>query len=204
MHLYIATSNAGKLRDFAHTALAYPQVTLEPLPNLDRIAPPDETADSFRGNALIKANAYSALAPSVIVVADDSGIELPALDGGPGVRSARYADDERWPDPGSTDERNNAALLAAAAHLHGDKRRCTYRCVLAAVRGRDLTATAAGELTGILLTAPSGTAGFGYDPLFYLPDLGLTMAEIDPQTRLHLSHRGRALRALLDQLVPRH
>jgi XTP/dITP diphosphohydrolase len=200
MRLYIATSNAGKLRDFAFAASTFADVEILPLPGLDQIGPPEESADSFRGNALIKARAYGALAPGEIVLADDSGIEVPALGGAPGVRSARYADDQAWPGAGETDQRNNAALLAAAAALEDKDRQASYRCVLTAVRGTEVLATAEGELTGVLLREPRGTGGFGYDSLFYLPDLDLTMAEVDPQTRLQLSHRGRALQKLLDAI----
>jgi XTP/dITP diphosphohydrolase len=200
MRLYVATSNPGKLRDFAFAALSYPNIEILPLPNLDRLAPPEESADSFRGNALIKATAYSAVAPGEVVLADDSGIVVPALHGEPGVRSARYAEDQGFPGAGTTDERNTACLLARAAHLEGPARAAEYRCVLAAVRGGDLLYSAEGSLDGILLREPRGTAGFGYDPVFFLPELGLTMAEVDPETRLQLSHRGRALRALLRQM----
>lgn len=203
MRLLIATSNPGKLRDFSFAASSFPQVTLEPLPQLDRIAPPEETAATFSGNALIKAEAYGALASGEIVVADDSGLELPALNGAPGVRSARYADDRDFPGAGSTDARNNGCLLAATQQLTGEARMATYRCVLAAVRGGSLLASASGQLTGRLLEAPRGGDGFGYDPLFLIPELNLTMAEVDGPTRLRLSHRGRALRALLAELLQR-
>ena len=198
MQLFIATSNAGKLRDFAHAAQAHAGVTLETLQGLDRMPAPEETADTFEGNALIKAMAYSALAPGRIVVADDSGLVVRSLQGGPGVRSARYADDEGWAGAGTQDERNLACLLdRTRGHRYHD---ASYVCVLAAVRDGELLATGTGELQGYLVDTPRGDAGFGYDPIFEILELGQTMAELDAETRLEFSHRGRALVHLLKAL----
>jgi XTP/dITP diphosphohydrolase len=202
MRLYVATSNPGKLRDFAHAAAAFPGIVLSPLPGIERISAPEEDADTFLGNALIKARAYARLAPGEIVLADDSGISVPALGGAPGVRSARYAEDEAFEHPGTTDQRNLACLLDRAAHLTGEARAAHYTCVLAAVRDGELLATGNGTLHGTLLAAPRGDRGFGYDPIFLIPSLDLTMAEIDPETRLRLSHRGQALVDLLNKLHP--
>jgi XTP/dITP diphosphohydrolase len=205
--LYIATSNPGKLRDFAHaSADVAVEVTILPLPNLANIPEPIEDADTFEGNAIIKALAYSALAPNEIVIADDSGIELDALHGAPGVRSARFAQDENFEaTPNQTkDDRNNQALLSRAANLTGDQRQARYRCVLAAARNGQIIATASGSQEGILLESPRGTQGFGYDPLFLLPELNQTMAELDPTTKLTFSHRGRALTTLLPLLITSH
>ena len=198
MRLLIATSNPGKLRDFAHAALNFPGTTIEPLPNLDRMAPPEETADSFAGNALLKAMAYSTLAPGEIVVADDSGLSVLKLGGAPGVRSARYADDEGWQGEGTADERNLACLLDRTGNLR--YRDVSYFCSLAAVRDGVLLATGTGELQGSLIDTPRGTDGFGYDPIFDILELGQTMAQIDAETRLTISHRGRALVHLLKSL----
>ena len=198
MHLYVATSNPGKLRDFAHAAKAFPNVQILPLPNLDRIPAPEETADTFEGNALIKALAYGQLAPHAIVIADDSGISVRGLNGAPGIRSARYADDEHFDAPGTPDQRNNACLLDRAAKLR--YRDVSYLCSLASVRNGQLLTTAQGELQGRLMEAPRGTLGFGYDPLFEVLELNQTMAEVDPETRLRMSHRGRALVKLIRTL----
>ena len=198
MRLYIATSNPGKLRDFAHAAAAFPHITIAPLPNLKSIPEPAETAESFEGNALIKALAYGSLAPDEIVVADDSGIVVRGLGGAPGVRSARYAEDEGFLHPGTQDERNMACLLERAAKLR--YKDVSYVCTLAAVRHGELLASGYGEFEGRLMDAPRGTAGFGYDPIFEILELGQTMAEIDPDTRLRISHRGRALVDLLRRL----
>jgi XTP/dITP diphosphohydrolase len=210
MILYVATSNPGKLRDFSTAAANTPGITIEPLPNLAQIAPPPEDEPTFEGNARVKANAYSKHLPGQIILADDSGLEVDCLNYEPGVRSARYADDQHFPStPGSsTDERNNAALLRAMNGIPPNCRRGRYRCVLAAARSNagepgEIIATASGTLEGLILTAPQGEAGFGYDPLFFIPELNLTMAQLDPITRLSLSHRGRALRNLLDVLLPK-
>ena len=198
MIFYVATSNAGKLRDFAHAARTFADVELRPLHRLERIAAPVEDADTFEGNALIKARGYSALAPGEIVVADDSGIVVAGLGGAPGVRSARYAEDEGFQGEGSVDERNLDCLLEKAAGLQD--RAAAYVCVLAAVRDGELIATGEGRVEGALLRKRRGVGGFGYDPIFLLPEPGLTMAEVDIETRLQMSHRGRALADLVPRL----
>jgi len=201
MRLYAATTNPGKLRDFA-TAAALHGITIEPLPNLSSIPAPPEDEPTFAGNARSKAIYYSAHAPGLIVIADDSGLEVDALEGAPGVRSARYADDQQFPRAvaATTDERNNACLLRALDGVPEASRQARYRCVLAAARDGKVLLLAEGTVEGRILTAPQGTRGFGYDPLFYLPELGKTMAEIDLRTKDSLSHRGRAFRSLLEQL----
>jgi XTP/dITP diphosphohydrolase len=200
--LYIATTNAGKLRDFQPAADAY-QLTLEVLPGIGNIAAPVEDAPTFSGNARIKAVAYSLHLPGEIVLADDSGLEVDALGGAPGVYSARYAARENFPNPQglSQDEWNNACLLDQLAGVPVTERGARYRCVLAAAKNGGMIATGEGSVEGSILAEPRGSAGFGYDPLFFLLELGLTMAEIDARTKLSLSHRGRALRSLLATLT---
>jgi len=199
MHLYIATSNPGKLRDFAFAAQSFPGVTILPLPNLKELPAPDETADTFAGNAEIKALAYAASLPGEIVVADDSGIAVRGLGGAPGVRSARYAEDEGWQGPGSNDQRNLECLLDRAARLR--YRDVSYLCALTAVRDGAVIATGSGELQGRLALEPHGTDGFGYDPIFEVLELNRTMAQVDEETRLRISHRGRALVSLVKALT---
>ncbi|MBS1798496.1 MAG: non-canonical purine NTP pyrophosphatase [Acidobacteria bacterium] len=200
MTLYIATSNPGKLRDFA--AANTHHIPIESLPNLASIAPPPEDEPSFAGNARCKAIYYSRLAPDAIVIADDSGLEADALHGAPGVRSARYADD-LGVQTGSDlplDERNNLCLLQALIKMPRPDRTGRYRCVLSAARNGEVIAEGDGSVEGLILASPRGAGGFGYDPLFYLPALDKTMAEIDAATKLTLSHRGRAFRELIDAL----
>lgn len=212
MRLYVATTNPGKLRDFAYAAeghlLGGEPLQIEPLPGLGDIPVPPEEEPTFEGNARAKAQYYANLAPGLLVIADDSGLEVACLENAPGVRSARYAEDLaqalNFPSaPASTlDERNNAALLRALDGVPEACRQARYRCVLALARcgvegTPEVVATAEGVLEGVILAAPRGVRGFGYDPLFLIPEIGKTMAELDPPTRIELSHRGRALRALL-------
>jgi len=203
LRLYVATTSQGKLRDF-RTAAETHAVSIEPLPDLADIEPPDEDGTTFADNATIKAVYYSNFAPGELVLADDSGLEVDALSGAPGVRSARFAADSGLfdsPDANdNTDVWNNIVLLQRLGELPPEERTARYRCVLVAARDGEALHTADGTVEGIILEAPRGTGGFGYDPLFYLPELHCTMAEVDLQTKLSLSHRGRALSAILAKL----
>ncbi len=200
LRLYVATSSQGKLRDFRTAARAF-SVAIEPLPGLETIPPPEEDGATFEANAVLKALYYSRFAPGELVLADDSGLEVDALRGAPGVRSARYAADAGLVDSpdanDNTDVWNNMLLLQRMAGVPAAQRTARYHCVLAAARDGVLCHTADGSVEGMILEAPRGTGGFGYDPLFYLPELDRSMAEIDLETKLSLSHRGRALTALL-------
>jgi XTP/dITP diphosphohydrolase len=197
--LYVATTNPGKLRDFNLAASAHDMVIL-PLPGLGAIEPPAEDAPTFAGNAQDKAIYYSRFLPGEIVLADDSGLEVDSLAGAPGVRSARYAADAGFHPAGTADANNNLFLVQ---QLDGvTERRARYRCALAAARDARVLLTADGAAEGTILSGPRGSGGFGYDPLFYVPALARTMAEVDDQTRWTLSHRGRAFRALLENLGP--
>ena len=204
MHLFVATTNPGKLRDFAHAAASFPNVAVVPLADTASIPAPDESADTFAGNAILKAVAYSLAAPGQLILADDSGLEVDALNQAPGVRSARYAEDSGFTTnrPLPPDQRNNLCLLDALACTREADRTARYRCVLALARDGAVLATADGTVEGEILAVPRGSGGFGYDPLFLLPDEGLTMAEIDPETRLRVSHRGQALVNLLTNFRP--
>jgi XTP/dITP diphosphohydrolase len=201
LRLYAATSSQGKLRDFRTASDAH-GVMIEPLPGLDSITPPDETGTTFEDNAQLKAVYYSQFAAGELVLADDSGLEVDALNGAPGVRSARYAADAGLVDSpdapiDNTDVWNNMLLLQRLAATPEDQRTARYRCVLAAARDGKVVKTAQGSVEGVIMQAPRGTGGFGYDPLFYLPELDSTMAEISLEKKLTLSHRGRAIEALL-------
>lgn len=201
--LYVATSNPGKLRDFAAMAEARGRaVDFLSLPGLERIPPPPEDALTFAENARDKAIAYSGYAPSQIVLADDSGLEVDALKGEPGVRSARYAEDAGFAagQSLSSDARNNLLLMERLRGFSAVDRTARYRCSLAAARDGVCIAIAEGTVEGVILDTPRGQGGFGYDPLFYLPEFGRTMAEIDLVEKSRISHRGNALRALLEIL----
>jgi XTP/dITP diphosphohydrolase len=199
--IYVATSNPGKLRDFAAIGEVAGFVVAE-MPCLDRIPPPPENEATFEGNARTKAIYYSRLAPGFDIFADDSGLEVDALDGHPGVRSARYAADAGFSRTGNADQDNNLLLLEKLADIGSGQRTARYRCVLALANNGEVVLTAEGTVEGQIAEQPRGSGGFGYDPLFYLPQLGKTMAEIDLETKNTLSHRGRALRALFERLSP--
>jgi len=202
---FVASSNAGKLRDFSVAATEAGKsglIALEILPGLSEIPPAPENEETFEGNARSKAVYYSNFVPGKLVLADDSGLEVDALNGAPGVRSARYAEDAGVePTAGETlDQANNGLLLANLVEAPEDQRQARYRCVLALARDGKCLLTADGHVEGRILNQPVGTGGFGYDPVFLVPELGLTMAQIDLETKHRLSHRGRAFRALLDLL----
>jgi len=198
--LFIATTSQGKLRDF-RTAAAASSLRIDPLPKLNEIPAPEENGATFAANATLKAVYYSRFAPGELVLADDSGLEVDALSGAPGVRSARFAADAGLVDSpdanDNTDVWNNMVLLQRLAAVPAARRTARYRCVLVAARDGQPVHTAEGAVEGLILDGPRGTGGFGYDPLFFLPGLDRTMAELDLETKLSLSHRGRAFAALL-------
>jgi XTP/dITP diphosphohydrolase len=191
--LVVATGNAGKLREFRELLAGLPCRTASQADLM--VAPVAETGATFAENALLKAR-HAAAITGMAAIGDDSGLEVDALGGAPGIYSARYA------GPAADDAANNAKLMAELGRRPLAVRTARYRCALAFVRGpadpAPLTAVAAWE--GLLLDAPRGAAGFGYDPYFWLPDLGRTAAELDITEKNRLSHRGRALLALRDAL----
>jgi XTP/dITP diphosphohydrolase len=197
--IYIATSNPGKLRDFAAVG-ELNGFSVAEMPCLDRIPAPPEDEATFEGNARAKAIYYSRLAPGFDIIADDSGLEVDALNGEPGVRSALYAADNAFSYTGEADRDNNLLLIQKLEKAPESARAARYRCVLALANSGAVVLTAEGSVEGRIALTPQGDGGFGYDPLFYLPELGKTMAEIDLATKNSLSHRGRALRALFERL----
>ncbi|MGA2851861.1 MAG: non-canonical purine NTP pyrophosphatase [Terracidiphilus sp.] len=203
LRLYAATTSQGKLRDFRTAAEAH-SILIDPLPAHATIPAPEEDGATFTANATLKAVYYSRFAPGQLVLADDSGLEVEALNGAPGVRSARFAADTGLTDSpdanDNTDVWNNMVLLQRLAGVPMPRRSARYHCVLVAARDGLPFHTAHGTVDGIILEAPRGTGGFGYDPLFFLPGLNRTMAEIDLETKHTLSHRGRAFAALLPML----
>jgi XTP/dITP diphosphohydrolase len=196
MRVVVATRNRGKLREliplFAELALGFDLVTIDELAPFASLR---EDALTFEENALAKAR-QAAAATGLPALADDSGLEVDALGGAPGVHSARYA------GVGATDAANNAKLLEALRDVPPARRAARYRCVAAFVepaRGRELVC--AGACEGTILEAPRGAGGFGYDPLFLVPAQGLTMAELPLDEKNHLSHRAAAFRALARALA---
>lgn len=190
----IATSNPGKLRDFA-AAAAVLGLEIAPVPGFDRLPGVPEDAPTFEGNARKKAEHYSRSAPGEMVLADDSGLEVDALDGAPGVLSARYAAED---GANSTDAANRARLLHEMQGMPDQRRRARFVCVIAAARNGQTLATFRGQAEGRILHAPRGSGGFGYDPLFFFPPLGKTFAELAPEEKAAVSHRGEAFRRFLE------
>ncbi len=198
--LYVASTNQGKLRDFAVAAASH-DVRILSLPGLTEIEAPPEDAPTFSGNARDKAVYYSRFLPGEMVLADDSGLEVAALGGAPGVRSARYAADAGFRATGSADVNNNLFLLQQLARVPDGERAARYCCALAVARDGESLLITEGTVEGTILAAGRGSGGFGYDPLFYLPALGRAMAELDDKSKWELSHRGHAFRTLLGLLT---
>jgi XTP/dITP diphosphohydrolase len=191
--LVLASANPGKLREL-EPLLAPLAIELIPQSRLG-IAEVEEPHDSFRENALAKAR-HASSAAALPALADDSGLCVPALGGAPGVHSAYYGGREGSRE--ERDARNNARLLAEL----GKVRSAYYVCVIALVReaGDPNPVLAEGRWHGEIAAAPRGANGFGYDPLFFLPELGKTAAELDPETKNRISHRGLALQQLISRL----
>lgn len=189
--LVLASGNAGKKKEIEELLAPFGThvVTQADL----GVTEAEEPYDTFRDNALAKAR-HVCMATRLPALADDSGICVDALGGAPGVHSARYAGEPR------SDLRNNEKLLAEMKSK--DDRRAHYVCVLVVMRGpadaHPLVAEA--EWHGEIARAPRGSGGFGYDPLFHLPGLGLTAAELEPERKNRISHRGQALARLLELL----
>ena len=206
MTLYAATSNPGKLAEFAGAAQPF-GISVLALPGLDAIPAPAEDATTFQGNADIKAIAYSLAAPGLLVFADDSGLEVPALGNQPGVHSARFAD-RHLPKgssspaslSGSLDQRNNALLLQRMESLPPSASRAArFVCHLALARNGEVLFRSQGSVEGEIMHSPRGAAGFGYDPLFFFPGLNRTFAELTREEKWQISHRGLAFRSLVQQ-----
>jgi XTP/dITP diphosphohydrolase len=201
VRVLVATSNSGKLRDFAGAARNF-GVEIAALSDFRSLPLVEEDGTTFEANARKKAEFYSRFAPGEIVLGDDSGLEVSALEGAPGVRSARYAADAGESLTGSSragvDAANNRHLLLQLANVSAPDRSARFVCALAAARDGLTLETFTGEVRGQILTAPRGQGGFGYDPLFLVPDLGKTLAEISAEAKARVSHRGRAFRKFLE------
>ena len=189
MKLLVGTGNPGKVREFRELLDGLPVELVTPA-DIGLDIEVEETGDTLEENALIKARTY-ANAGGITALADDSGLFVDALDGAPGVHSARYGAPEA-----RTDEDRVQLLLGALAGVPEGQRDAAFRCVIViADPGESDVRMARGELRGILGLAPRGTNGFGYDPIFVVPEHGKTVAELDSITKHALSHRGQAARA---------
>ncbi len=191
--ILLASNNPGKIREIQSLLSAY---AMEILPQgLFTKEEAEETGASFLENALIKAR-FAAAHSGLPAIADDSGLEVDALSGAPGVYSARYA------GPNATDADNNAKLLKELAEVEDNNRTARFRCVMVYVSNTEDTnpLVAEGVWEGVILREARGNNGFGYDPLFFVPDQGCASAELPPEVKNQLSHRGQALRALVTSI----
>ena len=196
-HILIATSNAGKLRDFAGAAAPF-GIEIATFPNFASLPTVVEDGRTFEENARKKAESYSREVPGEMVLADDSGLEVDALKGAPGVHSARYAADApHLMDNNTDDEANNTRLLRELKDVPPDKRTGRFVCVIAVARDGQTLQVFRGEVEGTILNRPRGTNGFGYDPLFYFPQIQKSFAELTPEEKAQYSHRGAAFRQFL-------
>jgi XTP/dITP diphosphohydrolase len=196
--ILIATSNPGKLRDFAGAAAPH-GIEIDSIPNFASLPSVVEDGLTFEENARKKAEEYSRHAVGEVVLADDSGLEVDALNGAPGVHSARYAADQlHLANENTDDEANNARLLRELRKVPPEKRTGRFVCVLTVARDGQTLASFRGTAEGIILDSPRGTNGFGYDPLFYFPKIQKTFADLTAEEKALYSHRGAAFRQFLE------
>lgn len=208
--ILIATNNPGKFREIvAVLGVGDADPSLErqragirwhSLADLQQaISEPYEDQETFLGNATLKATYYSRAA-GMWALADDSGLEVDALGGEPGVHSAYYARESMHLPREERDRANNARLIAALANVPPEKRTARYRCVLVLADGDRILATANGTFEGLIVDTPRGRGGFGYDPYFLLPELNKTVGELPAAEKNRMSHRGQALREMRKRL----
>ncbi|MCI7693368.1 XTP/dITP diphosphatase [Veillonella caviae] len=188
--IVLATGNAGKIREFEQ-AFSHMNISCVPVKEICQVPEPEETGTTFMENALLKARYYSEQT-GLPCLADDSGLVVDALNGAPGVYSARYAGEH------GDDVANNNKLIAQLQGKHN--RSAHYVCALALAYPDGTSVTAEAACDGEIQDTPIGTNGFGYDPYFYVPQFGKTMAELDLDTKETISHRGKALQELVKQV----
>lgn len=198
MRLLIATRNPGKLKEYEQLLAGLP-VTLTYLSGEGIAHEVEETGETFADNAIHKAEEYARIS-GLLTLADDSGLEVDALDGEPGVHSARYA------GPRATDEDRYQVLLERMRDVPWEERGARFRCVIAVAEPEGGVWTTEGTCEGVIALAPKGEHGFGYDPVFYLPDQEKTMAQLAPEVKNRMSHRARAaqeIRPILERILRR-
>jgi XTP/dITP diphosphohydrolase len=191
--LLIATHNPGKVREYRDLMANLP-IEVTYLSELGISDDVEETEDTFEGNAILKARSYAAMS-GLWTWADDSGLEVDALGGQPGVYSARYG------GPGLNDRDRYERLLAALASYPKETWTARFRCVVAIATPGGRVNTRSGSVAGIITDQPRGEHGFGYDPIFYLPGFGQTMAELHPNVKNNISHRAEAAAAAKELLA---
>lgn len=196
--LLIATNNPAKLREYLEILRDLPlALTSLAQEGIDLMV--EEKGKSYAENAILKARAY-ARASGLLTLADDSGLEVEALEGEPGILSSRYA------GPGASDEERNQLLLRRLQGIPWEQRRARFRCTIAIATPEGEVQTVEGTCEGIIAFEPRGKHGFGYDPIFYLPQYGCTMAELPPEVKNRISHRARAAqkaKAILERMLER-
>ena len=195
MRVLVASSNAGKLRDFKAAAAVH-GVEIELIPGFRQIPEAVENGETFEENARKKSEHYSKFLPGELIFADDSGLEVDALGGAPGVISARYAATAEE-SGNSSDEANNAKLLRELAAVSDDRRTARFVCVISVAKDGREVAHFRGTAEGIVLREVRGTEGFGYDPLFYFPELKKSFGELSGEEKAKVSHRGEAFKMFL-------
>ncbi len=193
MELVLASTNLHKIREFKDMFRSLPHIELLSLSQVGACEMPEETGQTFKENAILKAE-YTAKQLNQWVLADDSGLVVPALRGEPGVRSSRYA------GPQATDADNRKKLLQAMEHLHGPERVAYAECCLALANPAGVVKCVEGICEGYIATEPRGRHGFGYDPLFVKSDYEKTFAEMDESIKNRISHRHKAFERLLNFL----
>lgn len=191
----LATNNSRKLAELRRVmAVAAPDVTVLGLADLEPYPEPAETESTFAGNAVLKARACTE-ATGLPALADDSGIAVEVLNGMPGVRSAR------WAGPEGDDEANNALLLRQLSDVPAERRTARFVCAMAFTRPGAEPEVREGVMPGAVVTTPAGSGGFGYDPLFRADGERVTTAELSPERKDEISHRGKAIRAIVPVVV---
>ena len=190
--ILIATTNRGKLRE-VREILSDTSARLAILEEFPDLPPAVEDADTFEGNADLKALHYARLT-GMWVLADDSGLMVDALEGAPGVHSARYA------GPAADPASNNAKLVSALAGVPSDRRTARFCCAVSLADGSGVLVRSFATWEGMVVDKPRGSGGFGYDPHFYVPGEGRTAAELTPERKNQLSHRGKAFHAIRGQI----
>ncbi len=203
--LLVATRNPGKVREIREILAGHPEFEVVGLDDLGIEETEEEDAlevfETFEENALAKARWFAAKSGE-LTLADDSGICVDALAGAPGVRSRRFAGEEEARGM-RQDEANNALLLRLLSRIPAEQRTARYVAAVAFAEASGREEVFTGRCDGVVLESPRGTGGFGYDPLFYIPDEGMTMAELAPERKNEISHRGRGVRAAIAALLAR-
>ena len=191
--LLIATNNPGKLREYQEILAGLSVELVSPV-NAGLTLDPEETGSTFEENAIIKARVF-AQASGLLTLADDSGLEIDALNGEPGVYSARYGNTTKKDHQG-----RYQLVLEKLTNIPSEKRTARFKCVVALATGERLVGTADGAVEGVITFAPKGEGGFGYDPIFFVSEFDRTMAELTSDEKNSISHRGRAVHAAMPMI----